>query len=191
MACVSLQGLNAALFYNNKDTRSYVSLVPTSAHTGDGMGDLISQIVTLTQGRMANKLAFSQDLDCMVLEVHSLYFLNRTITIIVSKTVIILLLNLAKLTENVFIIICVTVIFVSPDIFDSCPYLSLHRYYLLCSFWLARSSSSPILVFLPSILPIPTHPLLPTCSSRPLPPSSLSFPFRPRFLVLSVQIIKK
>lgn len=29
------QGLNAALFYENPDSRSYVSLVPTSAITGD------------------------------------------------------------------------------------------------------------------------------------------------------------
>nr|XP_042122480.1 LOW QUALITY PROTEIN: eukaryotic translation initiation factor 5B [Peromyscus maniculatus bairdii] len=35
------QGLNAALFYENKDPRTFVSLVPTSAHTGDGMGTII------------------------------------------------------------------------------------------------------------------------------------------------------
>ena len=43
--------------------------MPTSAHTGDGMGDLISQIVKLTQTRMAQKLAYSEELQSMVLEV--------------------------------------------------------------------------------------------------------------------------
>ena len=63
------QSLNAALFYNNPDARSYVSLVPTSAHTGDGMGDLISQVVKLTQLRLAQRLAFSEEMQSMVLEV--------------------------------------------------------------------------------------------------------------------------
>lgn len=31
------QGLNAALFYENPDPRSYVSLVPTSAITGNSI----------------------------------------------------------------------------------------------------------------------------------------------------------
>lgn len=64
-----LQGLNACLFYDNKDTRSYVSLIPTSAHTGDGMGDLISQVVKLTQTRLTQKLTYSEFLDGIVLEV--------------------------------------------------------------------------------------------------------------------------
>lgn len=46
-----------------------MSLVPTSAHTGDGMGDLISQVVRLTQTRLAQRLAFSEELQSMVLEV--------------------------------------------------------------------------------------------------------------------------
>lgn len=66
------QGLNAILYYDNKDTRSYVSLIPTSAHSGDGMGDLISQVVELTQTRLPEKLSFSEYLDGIVLEVGSL-----------------------------------------------------------------------------------------------------------------------
>jgi translation initiation factor 5B len=31
------QGLNACLYYQNKDFSNYVSLVPTSAHTGEGI----------------------------------------------------------------------------------------------------------------------------------------------------------
>ncbi|KAJ9596240.1 hypothetical protein L9F63_027136, partial [Diploptera punctata] len=43
------QGLNAALFYENPDIRSYVSLVPTSAITGEGMGNLLALIVDSCQ----------------------------------------------------------------------------------------------------------------------------------------------
>ena len=67
--CYPFQALNAALFYNNPDAKSYVSLVPTSAHTGDGMGDLISQVVQLTQTRLAQRLTFSEEMESMVLEV--------------------------------------------------------------------------------------------------------------------------
>lgn len=76
------QALNAALFYNNPDPRSYVSLVPTSAHSGDGMGDLISQVVRLTQIRLAQRLAFSEELQSMVLEVKALPGLGTTIDVI-------------------------------------------------------------------------------------------------------------
>lgn len=78
----SEQALNAALFYNNPDARSYVSLVPTSAHTGDGMGDLISQVVQLTQTRLAQRLSYSEDMESMVLEVKSLPGLGTTIDLI-------------------------------------------------------------------------------------------------------------
>lgn len=65
--------MNAAIFYNNPDPRSYVSLVPTSAHTGDGMGDLIAQVVRLTQTRLSQRLSFSEELQSMVLEVRRVF----------------------------------------------------------------------------------------------------------------------
>lgn len=45
------QGLNAALFYENTDPKTFISLVPTSAFSGDGMGNLISLVVELTQSK--------------------------------------------------------------------------------------------------------------------------------------------
>ena len=54
-----------------------MSLVPTSAHTGDGMGDLISQVVRLTQTKLAQRLSFSEELESMVLEVRSCVVLIR------------------------------------------------------------------------------------------------------------------
>eukprot|EP00061_Rhincodon_typus_P012149 g37702.t1 len=62
------QGLNAALFFENKDPRTFVSLVPTSAHTGDGMGNLIAMLVELTQTMLAKRLAYSMELRAQVME---------------------------------------------------------------------------------------------------------------------------
>ncbi|XP_053311131.1 eukaryotic translation initiation factor 5B isoform X2 [Spea bombifrons] len=76
------QGLNAALFYENKDPRTFVSLVPTSAHTGDGMGNLISLLVDLTQNMLSKKLAQSEELRAQVMEVKALPGMGTTIDII-------------------------------------------------------------------------------------------------------------
>jgi translation initiation factor 5B len=43
----SQQDLNVTLFYENKDPHTFMSLVPTSAHTGDGTKSLIYILVEL------------------------------------------------------------------------------------------------------------------------------------------------
>ena len=42
-------GLNADLFYENTDPRRVVSVVPTSAISGEGVPDLLRLAVELTQ----------------------------------------------------------------------------------------------------------------------------------------------
>uniref|UniRef100_H3AUF4 Eukaryotic translation initiation factor 5B n=1 Tax=Latimeria chalumnae TaxID=7897 RepID=H3AUF4_LATCH len=76
------QGLNAALFYENKDPRTFVSLVPTSAHTGDGMGNLIGLLVELTQTMLSKRLAYSLELRAQVMEVKALPGMGTTIDVI-------------------------------------------------------------------------------------------------------------
>ncbi|XP_048453913.1 eukaryotic translation initiation factor 5B [Rhincodon typus] len=76
------QGLNAALFFENKDPRTFVSLVPTSAHTGDGMGNLIAMLVELTQTMLAKRLAYSMELRAQVMEVKALPGMGTTIDVI-------------------------------------------------------------------------------------------------------------
>ncbi|CAK9815364.1 Eukaryotic translation initiation factor 5B [Anthophora quadrimaculata] len=75
----AIQGLNASLFYENPDRRSYVSLVPTSAITGEGMGNLLSLIVDACQGPLAKRLMYSEELQATVLEVKALPGLGTTI----------------------------------------------------------------------------------------------------------------
>ncbi|KAK6486741.1 eukaryotic translation initiation factor 5B-like [Huso huso] len=76
------QGLNAALFHENKDPRTFVSLVPTSAHTGDGMGNLIALLVELTQTMLSKRLAHCDELRAQVMEVKALPGMGTTIDVI-------------------------------------------------------------------------------------------------------------
>lgn len=46
-----------------------MSLVPTSAHSGDGMGNLIALLVELTQSMLARRLAHCDELRAQVMEV--------------------------------------------------------------------------------------------------------------------------
>lgn len=79
------QGLNAALFYENPDPKSYVSLVPTSAITGEGMGNLLDLIVESCQTHLYKRLLFSDELQATVLEVKAITGLGTTIdTILVN-----------------------------------------------------------------------------------------------------------
>ncbi|XP_058465777.1 eukaryotic translation initiation factor 5B isoform X2 [Malaya genurostris] len=73
------QGLNAALYYENPDPKSYISLIPTSAITGEGMGNLLFLIVQYCQKQLAKRLMFSEDLQATVLEVKAIAGLGTTI----------------------------------------------------------------------------------------------------------------
>lgn len=76
------EGLNAALFYENKNVKEYVSLVPTSAHSGDGMGNLVALICELTQSLLAKRLAYSEEMQATVMEVKALPGLGTTIDVV-------------------------------------------------------------------------------------------------------------
>ncbi|CAD7003298.1 unnamed protein product [Ceratitis capitata] len=73
------QGLNAALFYENPDPKTYVSLVPTSAITGEGMGNLLFLIVEFCQKMLPKRLMYSEELQATVLEVKAIPGLGTTI----------------------------------------------------------------------------------------------------------------
>ncbi|XP_044250388.1 eukaryotic translation initiation factor 5B isoform X1 [Drosophila takahashii] len=73
------QGLNAALFYENTDPKTYISLVPTSAITGEGMGNLLFMIADFCQNMLAKRLMYSEELQATVLEVKALPGLGTTI----------------------------------------------------------------------------------------------------------------
>ncbi|KAL1284350.1 Eukaryotic translation initiation factor 5B [Trichinella pseudospiralis] len=76
------QGLNVALFWENPDQEEYISLVPTSAHTGDGMGNLMQAIIGYCQAKLMDRLLFQPTLQCTVLEVKVIAGLGTTIDVI-------------------------------------------------------------------------------------------------------------
>ncbi|RKP24453.1 P-loop containing nucleoside triphosphate hydrolase protein, partial [Syncephalis pseudoplumigaleata] len=82
------QGLNACLYYENKNLGRNVSLVPTSAITGEGVPDLLNLLVQLTQTRMNDKLMYLSELECTVLEVKVIEGLGTTIDVVLSNGVL-------------------------------------------------------------------------------------------------------
>ncbi|KAF4040023.1 Elongation factor Tu domain 4 [Phytophthora infestans] len=91
------QKLNAEVYWRNKDLAHTVSLIPTSAISGEGVADLLMMLTRLTQERMAKSLAFVDILQCTVLEVKVIEGLGTTIdTILVNGT----------LEEGATIVVC-------------------------------------------------------------------------------------
>jgi len=76
------QGLNASLYYENKDFKRVVSLVPTSAHSGEGIPDLLLLLIQLTQRMMVERLMFSDVAEATVLDVKKIEGVGTTIDVI-------------------------------------------------------------------------------------------------------------
>lgn len=89
--------LNCSLYTENKDFRKYVSLVPTSAVTGEGLSDLMHLIVQLTQTLMTKRLALKTTLQCTILEVKQMEGRGTTLDVILVN---------GKLREGDTIVVC-------------------------------------------------------------------------------------
>jgi translation initiation factor 5B len=76
------------LYYDNKNLGKVVSIVPTSAHTGEGIPDMLMLLVKLTQDRMTERLMYLSELECTVLEVKVIEGLGTTIDVILSNGII-------------------------------------------------------------------------------------------------------
>jgi translation initiation factor 5B len=79
------QGLNACLYWDNKNLGRTVSLIPTSAITGEGIPDLLHLLMDLTQTRMTERLMYLSELECTVLEVKVIEGLGTTIDVVLSN----------------------------------------------------------------------------------------------------------
>lgn len=81
----SEQGFNAEVFYENKNMSKFVSLIPTSAHTGEGIPDMLKLILQLTQDRMVGSLMYLSEVQATVLEVKQIEGFGMTIDVILSN----------------------------------------------------------------------------------------------------------
>ncbi|GAB2282275.1 hypothetical protein Dimus_016824 [Dionaea muscipula] len=82
------QGLNTSLYYKNKEMGETFSLVPTSAISGEGIPDLLLLLVQWTQKTMVEKLTFSDEVQCTVLEVKVIEGHGTTIDVILVNGVL-------------------------------------------------------------------------------------------------------
>jgi len=79
------QGINAQLYYRNKDFREYVSLIPTSAITGEGVPDILMLLVQLSQKMLVERVMWSAETQCTVLEVKVVEGLGATADVILAQ----------------------------------------------------------------------------------------------------------
>ncbi|PSK36126.1 translation initiation factor aIF-2 [Elsinoe australis] len=82
------QGFNSELYFENKSMARNVSLVPTSARTGEGIPDMLKLLVQLTQERMTNQLMYLSEVECTVLEVKVIEGLGTTIDVVLSNGIL-------------------------------------------------------------------------------------------------------
>ncbi|CCE80308.1 Piso0_003421 [Millerozyma farinosa CBS 7064] len=82
------QGLNSELYYQNKNMSKYVSIVPTSAVTGEGVPDLLWLLLELTQKRMSKQLMYLSKVEATILEVKVVEGFGYTIDVVLSNGVL-------------------------------------------------------------------------------------------------------
>lgn len=82
------QGFNSELYYKNKNLSKYVSIVPTSAVSGEGVPDLLYLLLELTTSRMSKQLMYLSELEATILEVKVIEGLGTTIDVVLSNGVL-------------------------------------------------------------------------------------------------------
>ncbi|CAL2276174.1 unnamed protein product [Prunus armeniaca] len=82
------QGLNTELYYKNKEMGETYSIIPTSAISGEGIPDMLLLLVQWTQKTMVDKLTYSNEVQCTVLEVKVIEGLGTTIDVVLVNGVL-------------------------------------------------------------------------------------------------------
>lgn len=85
---LSEQGLNSELYFQNSNMARYVSIVPTSAVTGEGVPDLLWLLLELTQKRMSKQLKYLTHVEATILEVKVVEGLGTTIDVVLSNGIL-------------------------------------------------------------------------------------------------------
>ncbi|KVH98634.1 Elongation factor, GTP-binding domain-containing protein [Cynara cardunculus var. scolymus] len=82
------QGLNTELYNKNKDRGETYSIVPTSAISGEGIPEMLLLLVQWAQKTMVEKLTYSSEIQCTVLEVKVIEGLGTTIDVVLVNGVL-------------------------------------------------------------------------------------------------------
>nr|AFK46090.1 unknown [Medicago truncatula] len=81
-------GVNAQLYYENNTMGETFSIVPTSAISGEGITDMLFLLFGWTQKTMIEKLTYSEDVQCTVLEVKVIEGYGTTIDVVLAQGVL-------------------------------------------------------------------------------------------------------
>ena len=77
------------LYWENENVEEFLSLVPTSAITGEGLPDLMTYLIKMCQERIPKQLQVRTDVfDCTVLEVKVIEGLGTTIDVVLVNGVL-------------------------------------------------------------------------------------------------------
>jgi translation initiation factor 5B len=76
------KSINAALYFENPDPLDYISIVPTSAVTGEGLPDLLNMLIGNSQRYALERIMHHDFVQCTVLEVKVIEGLGTTIDVI-------------------------------------------------------------------------------------------------------------
>lgn len=82
MVQLNEHGLNCALYYENEHMGSTISIIPTSAMTGEGVPDLLYMLLNLSQNLMASQLEIEEELACTVIEVKNIEGFGTTVDVV-------------------------------------------------------------------------------------------------------------
>ncbi|KAL6500664.1 hypothetical protein OROHE_025461 [Orobanche hederae] len=82
------QGLNSELYFKNKEMGETYNIVPTSALSGEGIPDLLLLLVQWAQKTMIKRLAYSEKVECTVLEVKVIEGHGTTIDVVLVNGVL-------------------------------------------------------------------------------------------------------
>ncbi|KAI3947739.1 hypothetical protein MKX01_034404, partial [Papaver californicum] len=82
------QGLNTELYYKNKEMGETFNIVPTSAISGEGIPDLLLLLVKWTEKTLVEKLMFTNEIQCTVLEVKAIEGQGTTIDVVLVNVVL-------------------------------------------------------------------------------------------------------
>ncbi|KAJ4462971.1 putative Eukaryotic translation initiation factor 5B [Paratrimastix pyriformis] len=82
------KGYNVCIHTENKDTNTFISMVPTSAITGEGIPDLLMYLIAMTQRTLRDDISLINELTATVLEVKVIQGLGTTVDVVLSNGIL-------------------------------------------------------------------------------------------------------